>query len=803
MLFWDFYPKEKKSDLLANIWHFEDTQFKQRLTKAIDSKDLQLNEFWYLVKDVLASESIDEMPSLYLGIRPSTVEFQFARLCGLTFDSSSNSVTFNPKSLSRYVGPVYQLIEKRHSEEPAHDPILTDLNLPYSTFTSQAQQEAVRTTLLSPSDSTVIVNLPTGCGKTLVTETLTAFIKPNELNIVIVPTTSLAIDQARRLKKFISNMGYHTVAEYAWRGDLPQEVKETIKADILSGKQRILFVSPEAFIGGLLPTLSKVAEAKRLKNVIFDEAHLIDTWGESFRPEFQKVGAFLNSLTQKGGEFRKVFLSATFTEQALITIKTLFSSDQDKLITVNGAFLRPEPIIKKKKVQEIDYLPELINRIISSPKPLIVYSATKNDCAQIYKQLSESCLERLRIFTSDTVGTERSKIIELWEKNEIDIIIATSAFGVGIDKADVRCVLHAGVSENIDSYYQEIGRSGRDGKASYCEVIYHQKQLNIRNKNKRISAELGYKRWHAMWRTRKQITENTYQVQVNTQAYHIERNTDANEIWNWKTLLLMQRSNLIRLSYPDPTSVPKDKEDWPTFWRHFTNTVIVETLHDRHLITDTWENTLAPHRDQEIKIEQKRLNYLMDWLNDSNYLCDTLAKSFTLDGFVPLKACGTCDVDNNREQHKYLVGHNIKITKMFEDFPKNSLFYYDQSITSTEEIIKAFKKALIRGQISMLVCSKQFLNLAQPYLKRLNKQAWFYETFDDYAEGKEYLFNYSKFIVQDDVFFLETAQIPDEWQENCSNIFIANAQLKDPINPHRKWWESGNTVKHLGYLVSS
>lgn len=803
MRFWDFYPLDKKPDLLANIEHFDDTQFKKRLVQAIDSSDLSLNEFWYLVKDLLAGEASSLANCLYLGVRPSSEQFQFAQRCGLKFEATSNSIVLNSNLLSKFVKPVYQLIPKRYSEEPLHDPILKKLNLPFSTYTSQAQQEAVRTTLSSPPDATVIVNLPTGCGKTLITEVLTAFIKTDELNIVVVPTTSLALDQARRMKAFVKNMGFTPAMEYAWRSGLTKEVKARIKDDILTGQQRVLFVSPESMVGGILPTLFKATESRKLKNIIFDEAHLIDTWGESFRPEFQKVGAFMNALTKKGGQFRRVFLSATFTDQALITIKTLFGNPVNEPILVNGAFLRPEPVVQKIQVSEESYIKTITDKVISNPKPLIVYASTKADCSDIHKRLLALDIARTQAFTGDTDDADREKIIRSWSQDELDIIIATSAFGVGIDKSDVRCILHAGLSENIDSFYQEIGRSGRDGKASYCEVIYHSKQLRRRSKNQRIGTELGYKRWHSMWKGKELLSENIYQIKVNTQAHHIERKTDANETWNWKTLLMMQRAGLIRLSYPDATKVPREQEEWKGFWKEFTNNVLVEILHDRHVIEDTWESIVEPHRNQEIKLEKKRLNYLLNWVNGKNQLCDILQRSYQLDGFMPSKVCGTCDVTKNRELHKYLIGQNVRVTKATENFPENKLFYFEQSSHSTENIITAFRTAFLDGKVSMLVCSKRFMQQAEPYLSSLNQHAWLYASLQDYFNDKPSLKDYPKFIVQDDTFYSDTPKQPDEWQEKHSNFFVANELLRDPENSHRKWWESDNSVRQLTYLVNS
>lgn len=803
MRFWDFYPLHKKSALLGNISVFNETQFKSRLVQALDSSNLSLNEFWYLVKDLLAGDNDRIESSLFLGFRPTYKQFEFALKCGLTFEPDTESIILNHETISDYLKPVFALNKKRYSEEPEHDPILKSLNLPYSTYTCLAQQEAVRTVLSSDIDANVIVNLPTGCGKTLIIDVLTAFSKTDELNIVIVPTTGLALDQARRMKNFVIRMGFPGASEYAWRGDLKREVKERIKADILSGQQRVLFVSPESMVGGLIPTIFKVNKSNKLKNVIFDEAHLIDTWGESFRPEFQKVAAFLNSLKKNGGLFRTVFLSATFAEHTLETINTLFGRQNKETILVNGSFLRPELITRKTKVLKDIYFDEIINKVLFSPKPLIVYGATKSDCAEIHNRLSELNIVRLRLFTGDTSDDERNKIIREWSQNRIDIIVATSAFGVGMDKGDVRAVIHAGISENIDAFYQEIGRCGRDGNAAYCEVIYYAEQLSSRIQSKKISTELGYTRWQAMWKGKLEVSENIFQIRVNAQASHIERNTEANESWNWKTLLMMQRAGLIRLSYPDISDLPSEYEEQVVFWKDFSNKVLVEIVHDQHLIEDAWDNIVDPHRTREIKLECQRFAFLLDWVNKNNRLCDVLQKSYRIYGIMPGMACATCDVDNNTPGRISLVGQSVCVRKQFENEPKNRLFYFESSPQVIEDIVEAFKNAVLDNKVSMLVCSKQFLKKAEPYLNKLKYLVWYHSPLSDYLNNNYTLIDYPKFIVQYDVSGLEAPKLPDEWLEKCSNIFIANAEMRDPEHPYRKWWESDNSIQPLANIVNS
>lgn len=802
MLFCEFCPSHLLGKLKQEIDVFDDSQFKSRLLQALDSSDLTLAEFWYLVKDLLATEKNPEYAQLILGFKPTSEQFQLAVETGLKFDATSNAIVMQSNAVDVYAKSVYQQVIKRYSEQPPHDPILAQLNLPFDTYTTPAQREAVRLTLVSKPDATVIVNLPTGCGKTLITETLTAFSRSDELTVVVIPTTALALDQAKRMRKSITRMGYQPCTEYAWRGELSKDAKAQIKADILSGKQRVLFVSPESMVSGILPTLFKAAEAKILKNIVFDEAHLIDTWGDDFRPDFQKLGALLQALKKKGGCFRKVFLSATFTDQSLVTIKALFGDPQTTPTLINGAFLRPEPICIKQEVSRENYIQTVVDKVLSSPKPLLVYASTKTECDDIYQELSEKGVNRVRLFTGDTEDTERSEIIEQWDANNLDIIVATTAFGVGMDKGDVRTVIHAGLSQNIDGYYQEIGRSGRDGKASYCEVIYHNGQLTNRSRSNTIGIELGFERWNSMWKKRFEVGDNLFEIKVNTQASHIEKNSDANATWNWKTLLLMQRVGLLRLCYPDATLVPDNEECWAKFWSDFTNKVVVEVAHDRHVIKDTWEELVNAHRAQENKVLNKRGELLLDWLTDKKPLGEVLQESFMLDNFMPLRVCGRRDVENGRAASKTLVGDVFTVSQPTCDSNDLYQFYFEPTSGFVERLISVFKHKVIREEVTTLVCSEHFLQLAKPYLDNFANKVWFHIPFSQYEYNDQMLYEHRKFIIQDEIDINSTLKVPFTFMEKFPNYYFGNSELKDPLNDHRKWWESSNNIKNITTLAN-
>lgn len=802
MKFCEFYPNYMLENLKSEVEFFFDSQFKSRFIQALDSQELTLTEFWYLTKDLLATEEDLDSARLRLGKRPTQEEFAAGISAGLKFDSISDSIALEPGAVDEYADPVYKQVVKRYSEQPPHDPVLDKLNLPFDTYTTPAQREAVRLTLASKPDATVIVNLPTGCGKTLVTETLTGLSRADELTVVVIPTTALALDQAKRMKASIFRMGYQPCAEYAWRGELSKGTKAQIKSDILSGKQRVLFVSPESMVSGILPTLFKAAESKILKNVVFDEAHLIDTWGDDFRPEFQKLGALLEALKKKGGCFRKVFLSATFTDQSLVTIRALFGDAHTKPTLINGAFLRPEPICLKQMVKKEEYISAVVKKVIGSPKPLIVYASTKQECTDIYQQLTAKGVNRVCMFTGDTRDTQRSYIIEKWDANKLDIIVATTAFGVGMDKGDVRTIIHAGLSQNIDGYYQEIGRSGRDGKASYCEVIYHSGQLTNRSRSNTIGIELGFERWNSMWKQRFEVGDNLFEIKVNTQASHIEKNSDANATWNWKTLLLMQRAGLLRLCYPDATLVPDNEECWAKFWSDFTNKVVVEVTHDRHVVKDTWEELVNAHRAQENKVLNKRGELLLDWITDKKPLGEVLQESFMLDNFMPLKVCGRSDVENGRTRDKTLVGDVFTVSQPTCDSNDLYQFYFEPTSGFVERLISVFKHKVIREEVTTLVCSEHFLQLAKPYLDNFANKVWFHIPFSQYEYNDQMLYEHRKFIIQDEIDINSTLKVPFTFMEKFPNYYFGNSELKDPLNDHRKWWESSNNIKNITTLAN-
>ncbi|MBE0585636.1 MAG: DEAD/DEAH box helicase, partial [Desulfofustis sp.] len=353
---------------------------------------------------------------------------------------------------------VYALQRRRFLIKPPMDPALL-AKLPggeFSTYNGRGQQTATRIALTSPDDATLFVNLPTGCGKTLLIHALMLMAPSYRLTLVIVPTVGLALEQGERAAEILKATGEHHGGPYVWIGGQNQEVRTALRERLKSGSQRILFCAPEAARTSLLPILFRLAKQEQLGAIVVDEAHLIDQWGAGFRPDFQIIPPLVQSLQGEAPRgIKTVLMSATLSLTTLTILKSIFSAPDQEPIEVNANFLRPEPsyyLTRTQSVQEHQQL--VLTQLRRMPRPLILYTTEPDDAEELYALLVQQGYSRIGLFHGRTGNAERERLINQWRKDQLDIMVATSAFGVGMDKGDVRSVLHAVVPENIDRYYQ-------------------------------------------------------------------------------------------------------------------------------------------------------------------------------------------------------------------------------------------------------------------------------------------------------------------------------------------------------------
>jgi len=438
------------------ITHYPDNHFAQRLNKVIHCDDSSLLDLLLSIKDYLYSSQKDldnKHNNFPMPRRLSSEEEKLCIKAMLNYQLGSNLLTLSNVETSKKLKEVYEQKQKRKVQKVEMDLALisrlSDDN--YTHYSSAGQRMAVRVALTCPQDSTLFINLPTGCGKTLVAHAGMLFSRSKALTIVIVPTVGLAIEQSIRAKELLEKADDFSVPNYAWHGQLSDGEKSEIRENISNGVQQVIFTSPESVTGSLLPLLFRLAKQNSIANIIIDEAHLIDTWGSNFRSEFQRFGALVASLRQvSNSPFKTILMSATFTQSNIDSLTTLYCEPNSDPIIVNGNFLRPEVSSSYENVDEVSHIQAVVNRVIALPKPLILYTTLVKDSVDLISKLKAIGLNRIALFNGKTDIHSRKKIIEKWKNDDLDIIIATSAFGVGMDKSNVKSVIHACIPDNID-----------------------------------------------------------------------------------------------------------------------------------------------------------------------------------------------------------------------------------------------------------------------------------------------------------------------------------------------------------------
>lgn len=531
--------------------------------------------------------------------------------------------------------------------------------LKYDHYQAPGQRDAVRQALYAPQGSTLLVNLPTGIGKTLVAQVLTLTTPPQgALSLLIAPTTALVMELAGRFRELLVDAGGKPESVTAWYSDLSAQDKYDTYMRIRAGEQRLIVASPEATCSSLQFALFEAAKQGGLRHIIIDEAHIVASWGNDFRPHFQQLGGLIRGLKRISCELNfppcsTLLMSATITEACRKTLRDTF--DQ-QMIEVHASHLRPEPSYWCYQASNLD---DKRNKVLESlahaPRPLILYVTRPEEAEEWAQVLSSQGYKRFATFTGDTQPATRQILLDKWEKYQLDIMIATSAFGVGMDKKDVRTVLHATVPENMDRFYQEVGRGGRDGLACTSMLIYSYQdviQSKLLSSQKLIRLELGLKRWKKLWSSAKRVGDNLYRIDIERIHDGLSFRGKNNKLWNLRTVLMMVRAGVLELDAD--LQPPPDKNDYldinqyevakEQIIRQNRNSVVVRILISNHTGEELWNALIIPSREKTLAVARANHNALINWLYavQQKPLCETLVELYTLAEFVPGHACGGC-----------------------------------------------------------------------------------------------------------------------------------------------------------------
>ena len=325
--------------------------------------------------------------------------------------------------------------------------------------TFKGDQEQIIRNLLDGNDTFVL--MPTGGGKSLCYQ-LPSLVMEG-VAIVISPLIALMKNQVDAMRHYSEEDG---VAHFL-NSSLNKSAIDQVKSDILSGKTKLLYVAPES--------LTKEDNVEFLKNVkisfyAVDEAHCISEWGHDFRPEYRRIRPIINMI----GQAPIIALTATATQKVREDIKKILGMPDAQ--EFKSSFNRPNLYYEvRRKTNDIDK--DIIKFIkANSGKSGIIYCLSRKKVEELAEILRANGINA-SAYHAGMDSSARSAVQDDFIKENIDVIVATIAFGMGIDKPDVRFVIHYDMPKSLEGYYQETGRAGRDGGEGQCVAFYSNKDM--------------------------------------------------------------------------------------------------------------------------------------------------------------------------------------------------------------------------------------------------------------------------------------------------------------------------------------
>ena len=323
----------------------------------------------------------------------------------------------------------------------------------------KGNQEAIIRNLLEGNDTFVL--MPTGGGKSLCYQLPSLLMEGTA--IVISPLIALMKNQVDAMRNFSEEDG---VAHFI-NSSLSKSAIDTVKSDIVSGKTKLLYIAPES--------LTKEDNIEFLRSVkisfyAVDESHCISEWGHDFRPEYRNIRPIINEI----GRAPLIALTATATPKVQHDIQKNLGMMDAKVF--KSSFNRPNLYYEvRPKTANVD---KKIIKFIKKHegKSGIIYCLSRKEVEELAEILVANGIKALP-YHAGMDSAARSANQDAFIMETVDVIVATIAFGMGIDKPDVRYVIHYDIPKSLEGYYQETGRAGRDGGEGLCITFYTNKDL--------------------------------------------------------------------------------------------------------------------------------------------------------------------------------------------------------------------------------------------------------------------------------------------------------------------------------------
>jgi RecQ family ATP-dependent DNA helicase len=303
----------------------------------------------------------------------------------------------------------------------------------------------------------LLLVMPTGAGKSLCYQ-LPAVVRGGTA-LVISPLIALMEDQAAKL----SALGLRVARIHS---GLERAQARQACADYLRGDLQFLFIAPERL---RVPGFPEMLQKKQLALIAIDEAHCISQWGHDFRPDYRMLGQHLPALRGEAGAAPVLAMTATATPSVQADIVSQLGMLRPERF-IHG-FRRENLGIEVVEVPVPDRARVIVNLLADTKRrPAIVYATSRKQAEYLAEELSRKM--RAAAYHAGLDGDTRERVQRAFQANDLEVVVATIAFGMGIDKANIRTVIHAGLPGTLEGYYQEIGRAGRDGALSRTYLMH-------------------------------------------------------------------------------------------------------------------------------------------------------------------------------------------------------------------------------------------------------------------------------------------------------------------------------------------
>ena len=312
--------------------------------------------------------------------------------------------------------------------------------------------------------SDVLAVMPTGYGKSAVYQLAGALVDGTV--VVVSPLIALQADQVEGLE---DREGTRPAAVV--NSSQPQARTDEAWARLADGSLGYLFVAPEQFANEV--TLQRIADAKPALLVV-DEAHCVSSWGHDFRPDYLRLGEVAERLG------RPPVLALTATGSRPVREEILERLRMPDAHVLTHGFDRPNiHLAVQRHEEESDKIAAVLDEVEHLQKPGLLYVATRKATEVLTEALQQRGVHA-EAYHGGLGAKRRREMHAAFHEGEYEVVVATSAFGMGIDKADIRFVVHAAIPESADEYYQELGRAGRDGEPSAAKLHYREEDLGLR-----------------------------------------------------------------------------------------------------------------------------------------------------------------------------------------------------------------------------------------------------------------------------------------------------------------------------------